>query len=103
LKKLYKKIETGIKIIFVVPCENISYRYRQNDINQYLYSWSPMCIENLFTLAGFKVIQSDPYIHKWPPHYRKIVRFGRKIFDIICKMYGQYERTWFQVCIFAEK
>jgi len=91
------------KIIFVVPCENINYAYKPGDINQHLYSWSPMGIGNLFTLAGFSVIESKPYIHKWPPNYLKIARFGRKIFDFTCRLYGQYERTWFQVRIVAEK
>jgi len=103
LKNLYKKLKTGGKIIFVVPCENICYRYKPNDINQHLYSWSPMCIGNLFTLAGFKVICSIPYVHKWPPNYVKIAKLGRKIFDMACRLYGQYERTWFQVYIVAEK
>jgi len=103
LKKLYRKLKKDGKIIFVVPCENINYKYQPNDINQHLYSWSPMCIGNLFTLAGFKVIKSISYIHKWPPHYIKIARLGRKIFDIVCRLYGQYERTWFQVFIMAEK
>jgi predicted Zn-ribbon and HTH transcriptional regulator len=104
LKKLYKKLKNKGKIIFIVPCENISYKYKPNDINQHLYSWSPMCIGNLFTLAGFSVIESKPYIHKWPPHYIKIAKMGgRKIFDIVCRIYGQMKREWFQVKIIAEK
>ena len=104
LKELYKKLRKNGKIIFVVPCENISFKYIPGDINQHLYSWSPMCIGNLFTLAGFSVLESKPYIHKWPPHYAKIVKiFGRKIFDITCRIYGQIKREWFQVRIIAEK
>ena len=104
LKKLYKKLRRNGKIIFVVPCENISYAYKQNDINQHLYSWSPMCIGNLFALAGFSVIESKPYIHKWPPYYTKIAKLGgRKTFDAVCRIYGQLKREWFQVRIIAEK
>lgn len=62
-----------------------------------------MCIGNLFTLAGFKVIESVPYMHKWPRNYVKIARFGRKVFDLVCRVYARYERTWFQVRIVAEK
>jgi len=62
-----------------------------------------MCIGNLFTLAGFKVIKSVPYIHKWPPFYKKVAKLGRNIFEIACRIYGRYERTWFQVHITAEK
>ena len=70
LKILYNKLKVGGKIIFIVPCESISCRYKPNDINHHLYSWSPMCIGNLFTEAGFSVVESIPYLHKWPPFYR---------------------------------
>jgi SAM-dependent methyltransferase len=104
LKKLYAKLKRNGKIIFIVPCENINYDWKPNDINQHLYSWSPMCIGNLFTLAGFSVIESKSYIHKWPPKYEKIARIGgRKIFDIASRIYGQLKREWFQVKIIAEK
>ncbi len=104
LMSLYRKLKHGGKIIFVVPCESIACAYKPNDINHHLYSWSPMCIGNLFTEAGFDVIESKPYIHKWPPGYRFLARFGgRKIFDFMCRVYGRIERSWFQVKIVAEK
>lgn len=103
LKKLYSKLRKNGKIIFVVPCENISYEYKPNDINQHLYSWSPMGIGNLFTLAGFSIIESKPYIHKWPPNYLKIAKYGRRFFDISCRIYGRVKREWFQVRIIAVK
>jgi len=104
LKSLYRKLRSGGKIIFVVPCESVSYSYKPNDINHHLYSWSPMCIGNLFTEAGFAVIESEPYIHKWPPKYKFIARVGgRNLFEIACRIYGRIERSWFQVRIIAEK
>ncbi|MCA6602956.1 MAG: class I SAM-dependent methyltransferase [Pseudanabaena sp.] len=104
LKSLYKKLKTGGKIIFVVPCEAISYSYKPNDINHHLYSWSPMCIGNLFTEAGFSVIESKPYIHKWPPKYQLIAKIGgRPLFEIACRIFGRIERTWFQVRVIGEK
>jgi SAM-dependent methyltransferase len=104
LKKLYKKLRKNGRIVFIVPCENISFKYKPNDINQHLYSWGPMSIGNLFVLAGFSVIESKPYISKWPPHYIKIAKLGgRKIFDLACWIYGQIRREWFQVKIIAKK
>ena len=98
LKGLYAKLRAGGKIVFVVPCENISYRYRPGDINHHLYSWSPMCLGNLFTEAGFTLIESKPYIHKWPPQHRLIARLGgRRAFELACRLYGRCARTWFQV------
>ncbi|MBJ7901528.1 MAG: methyltransferase domain-containing protein [Cyanobacteria bacterium RI_101] len=104
LTSLYKKLRKGGKIIFVVPCESISYRYKPNDINHHLYSWSPMCLGNLFTEAGFSVLESKAYIDKWPPRYRLIARLGgRSVFEIACRIYGRIERSWFQVRVVAEK
>jgi SAM-dependent methyltransferase len=104
LKTLHKKITLGGKIILVVPCESISYSYKQDDINHHLYSWSPMCIGNLLTEAGFSVIESKPYIHKWPPKYELIAKVvGRRLFDMLCRVYGRLETTWFQVRVVAEK
>jgi SAM-dependent methyltransferase len=104
LKTLYRKLRGGGKIIFVVPCESVTYKYVPNDINHHLYSWSPMCIGNLFTEAGFSVIESKPYIHKWPPRYRQVARLGgRGLFEIACRVYGRIERSWFQVRVVAGK
>lgn len=103
-KSLYSKLRTGGRIIFVVPCESVGYRYKQNDINHHLYSWSPMCIGNLFQEAGFSVIESKPCTHKWPPKYQLIARIGGKnVFEMVCRIYGRIERSWFQVRIIAKK
>lgn len=104
LKTLYKKLKYGGKIIFVVPCESISYRFQHNDINRHLYSWSPMCLGNLFIEAGFSLLESKPYIHKWPPRYKLIAKIGgRGLFELACRSYGRIERSWFQVRAIAEK
>ena len=104
LRALYRTLEVGGTIIVVVPCESISYAYKPNDVNHHLYSWSPMCIGNLFAEVGFSVVESKPYIHKWPPRYRLIARVGgRRLFDLACLIYGRIERSWFQVRVIAEK
>jgi SAM-dependent methyltransferase len=104
LKSLYRKLQAGGKIIFVVPCESISNHYRPNDVNHHLYSWSPMAIGNLFSEAGFSVIESKAYIHKWPPKYRLIAAIGgRPLFEVACRIYGRVARSWFQVRVVAER
>jgi SAM-dependent methyltransferase len=104
LKELYRILKPGGKIVFVVPCESISYSYKPNDINYHLYSWSPMCLGNLFNEAGFSVIESKAYKHKWPPQYENIAKlFGRKIFNLMCKAYARLKTTLFQVRVVAEK
>jgi SAM-dependent methyltransferase len=104
LQTLHSKLEAGGKIIFVVPCESVTRSYNPNNVNYHLYSWSPMSMGNLFTEAGFSVLESKPYIHKWPPGYRHIARIGgRGLFDFACRIYGRIERSWFQVKVVAEK
>ena len=76
LKTLLTKLRPGGKIVLVVPCENISNAYHPNDINHHLFSWSPLCLGNLLTEAGFRVLESKPYIHKWPPLYRYVAAIG---------------------------
>lgn len=104
LKNLYPKLKDGGLIVFVVACESVSYKYVPNNINHHLYSWSPMCIGNLFEEAGFIVKESKAYINKWPPYYRQIAKIGGKtLFEICCKIYGRLERSWFQVRVVARK
>ncbi len=104
LKALYTKLKKGGKIVFVAPCESVSYAYRPNDVNHHLYSWSPMCLGNLFTEAGYVLIESKAYIHKWPPKYKLVARIGgRGLFDMACRIYGRMERSWFQVRAVAER
>ncbi|MFA8441939.1 class I SAM-dependent methyltransferase [Yoonia sp.] len=104
LKSLYPLLKKGGKIHFVVPCDSISYSWKPKDINFHLYSWSPMNLGNLFTEAGFQVVEVKPYIHKWPPFYRKIQKiFGWTIFNVLCRFWGRIERSWYQVEIVAMK
>ncbi|MGL5032830.1 MAG: class I SAM-dependent methyltransferase [Microcystaceae cyanobacterium] len=104
LKMLYQKLEAGGKIIFVVPCESINMSYDPNNIDHHLYSWSPMCLGNLFSEAGFSVIESKAYIHKWPPKYKAIAKYGgRNVFEIACRIYGRINNSWSQVKVIAEK
>lgn len=104
MQALLPKVKRGGSIVFVVPCESITYQYVPNDINHHLYSWSPMCLGNLFTEAGFVVEESKPYIHKWPRNYRKIAKYGgRRLFEICCRLYGRWETTWYQVRVVAHR
>jgi SAM-dependent methyltransferase len=112
LKALHSKLRNGGKIVFVVPCEFISYRYHPNDINHHLYSWSPMCLGNLFTEAGYSIIEVKPYVHKWPgPLSSYIAKIGgRGAFEAACRVTGlltlmglTFWGPWLQVRIIAEK
>ena len=88
-------MRSGGRIVFVVPCESIKWAYKPGDVNHHLYTWSPMCLGNLFTEAGFHVEESKPYIHKWRPEYRIIARIGgRKLFDFCSIIHGYKDYMW---------
>ncbi len=104
LTSLRPLLKRGGRIHFVVPCENISWAYKSDDINQHVYSWSPQSLGNLFNAAGYDVEVSRPYIHKWPPKIgRQIAKFGRPTFNFAARMWGRIDRRWFQVEVIGRR
>ncbi|MBK8389416.1 MAG: class I SAM-dependent methyltransferase [Saprospiraceae bacterium] len=103
LIQLKEKLKKNGKIIFVVPCD--LYDYKPNDVNNHLFCWSPMTLGNLFTAAGFHVIESKNFIHRWPPYYMKISKlFGKRFFNFSSRIYGRMKRySLFQVRVIAQK
>jgi SAM-dependent methyltransferase len=103
LQALLPLLKPGGKLHFYVPCENISWRFKQENIDQHMYSWSPQSIGNLAKAAGFSVIHSRPYVHKWPPKSHIFAKMGRPVFNAAARIWGQIDRRWFQVELLAEK
>jgi SAM-dependent methyltransferase len=104
LQALDSKLKKGGRIVFVVPCESISIKYTPDDVNHHLFSWTPLSLGNLFQEAGFEIIESKPYIHKWPRGYTKLFMLKQRwLFELCCRIYGQLERSSFQVRIVARK
>lgn len=105
LKTIHKKLKPGGKAIFVVPCEAITYEYFKDDINFHLYTWSPMCLGNLFTRAGFEVLESKAYRHRWPPYFQQIQKLvGWSLFHIICRVWSRLRGKLYQVrCVAVKK
>ena len=104
LRKLYPKLKSGGKIVFVVPCDALGMKYKADNKHRHLYSWSPMNLGHLFTEAGFQVLDSHPFRHKWPRGYQKIVGlFGWSVFHLIARLYDRVDTTWSQVRVIARK
>ena len=104
LKELYRSLRKGGTICIVVPLDTLKYKYKKNDKDFHLYSWSPMNLGNLLTSAGFKVIESKPFIHKWFPFHKTIKKFiSWKTFHFLCKIYGRIDNKWSQVRAVATK
>jgi SAM-dependent methyltransferase len=103
IKDLKRLLKVGGLIHFYVPCDSVKYRYNRDDINYHLFSWSPQNLGNLFHEAGFEVQHAKAYIHKWPPGYGFFAKFGRPVFDLVCRLYARVERSWFQVEVKAKR
>jgi SAM-dependent methyltransferase len=66
LRALIRKVKPGGKLILYVPCEAYSRKYDASDINQHLYTWSPLNLGNLAAKAGFEVIECRAMRNHWP-------------------------------------
>jgi SAM-dependent methyltransferase len=98
INKMYTKLKKGGKIILVVPLDSLRYKWKPNDINNHLYSFSPMNMGNLLQGCNFKNINTDVILHKWPPFYIQIEKFfGSFIFNLSCLIYGRLNKKWVQV------
>ena len=104
LKELYRSLKKGGEICIVVPLDGLRFSFKPNDKDFHLYSWSPMNLGNILTAAGFDVVESKPFVHKWFPFYDKFKRIlPWSIFHVICRIYGSIDRRWFQVKAIATK
>ena len=104
LKELYRSLKKGGIICLVVPLDNKTYSFKENDINFHLYSWSPMNLGNILTASGFKVIESKPFIHKWMPYYYIVKKFVPWfLFHFLCRIYGRLNNKWWQTRALAKK
>ena len=104
LCQIWQKIRPGGLLILVVPCETIRIRFHEKDINHHLFSWSPQAIANLLQDAGFRILASEPFIHKWPPQFQMWAKIlGPTLFHFFCRIYGRWETSWTQVRVVGQK
>jgi SAM-dependent methyltransferase len=104
LQGLYRALKADGLIVFVVPCESVGLSYDPANQDRHLYSWSPMSLANLFCEAGFHVVSSEPYRHRWPPGYRTIARItGRRGFDFAAHVYARLRRDVSQVKLIGRR
>lgn len=102
LKILRKKLKKNGKLVLVVPHERIS-EWGLTNIDQHLYTWSPMNLGNLITRAGFKVDKIDYIKYKWPPIYYQEIHqlLGKTFFDLFCYIYGHLNTKSIQLRVVA--
>ena len=85
INKMYSKLKKGGKIILVIPLDSYNYKWIPNDINNHLYSFSPMNLGNLLQGCNFLNISTEVMFHKWPPFYIQLEKYlGHNVFNILC-------------------
>jgi SAM-dependent methyltransferase len=104
LRNLHRSLKSSGMLCIVVPLDHKSFAYKPNNIDYHLFSWSPMNLGNLLNCAGFSVLKSEPFVHKWMPGHQAIVRaFGWRFFHLAARIYGRIDRRWCQTRAVAVK
>jgi SAM-dependent methyltransferase len=96
LRTLRARLKQGGRLIFVVPSEEWHKQksYRPDDINQHLYTWTPLSLGNLFARAGFRVERSELLRHRWPPRAQELYRLMPSFcFHLFCCAWGTITRN----------
>jgi SAM-dependent methyltransferase len=104
LLQVHRALKPGGLALFVVPCERHDNAFIKDDVNQHLYTWSPMNLGNLFICAGFDVLECREIVHRWPPKHDVIVQwFGWTAFHGLAQLYGVLSRRHSQVMVVARR
>jgi len=88
LQELRGKLHPGGRAIFVVPAESWIVRstYDAGDVNQHLYTWTPLLLGHLFVRAGYEIESIKVLCHRWPPKPALVRRLaGGVLFDWLCR------------------
>jgi SAM-dependent methyltransferase len=96
LQKLRERLRPGGRAVFVVPSESWQKgkHYRANDINQHLYTWTPLILGNLFAHAGYSVERCELLRHRWLPKAGFFSRvLSQPIFHFLCRAWGTVARS----------
>jgi SAM-dependent methyltransferase len=104
LKLMVAKQKPGGLAIFVVPCERYDTPYVEGNIDQHLFTWSPVNLGNLFHHAGLTVLSCERIAHRWPPRAAQVQRLlGWPIFHGLCRIYAHVNARMTQIRVVARK
>lgn len=93
LKELRRKLKPHGLSVLVVPFDDWRKKehrtWRSGDVDNHLYTWSPLNLGNLLTEAGFKVITCRVNTCAWHPRFFWILRWlNPRAFGIACFIFG---------------
>jgi SAM-dependent methyltransferase len=101
LRKIRRALRPGGRLVLVTPFERIA-RWQPGDINQHLYTWSPLNLGNLVSLAGFRVESAELIKHRFPPGGMALRRLmGARLFHVLCLAWGRIYLPVSQVRVVA--
>lgn len=99
LKELRKKTRKGGYAVHVVPINDWrnDRHYNPHDINNHLYTWTPLLLGNLFVHCGYKIERIEIITHAWFPlsihYYRFIPRHLLPIYHLACRVWAFFLRA----------
>lgn len=96
LEQFRMRLKPGGKAVLVVPSETWFWQrtYRPGDVNQHLYTWTPLTLGNLLTRAGFVVTRVDLLRHRFPPKPLMLSRlFPARLFHLCCSIWATLTGT----------
>lgn len=92
LSALRSHLKPGGMCVVVVPCDvwwgKEQGRFSKEDINQHLYTWTPLSLGNLLTRAGYSVHESGLLCHRWPPKVSITSKLPAPIVDLLARLWS---------------
>jgi 2-polyprenyl-3-methyl-5-hydroxy-6-metoxy-1,4-benzoquinol methylase len=91
LERLKSRLTPEGKMVFVVPSELWPKQrvYRPGDINQHLYTWTPLSLGNLFARAGLVVERTELLMHRTLPKTSTLYPFmAESVFHFCCRIWA---------------
>ena len=103
IQQMFRVLKPGGQAVLVVPAESPAslrfFKWRQDDVDQHIYSWTPLSFGNLISQCGFTVENG----FKRPIGYSKFIRFlagiNESIFQIARKFAAFILQRYEVVCI----
>ena len=90
VRLMLTRLRAGGRIVLVTPSESFKMRYREDDPNFHLFTWSPGNLGNLLKRAGFTEISAVPVHHRWPRYWWLVGPVvGKSVMNRICTVYGR--------------
>ena len=90
LKQLRPKLKSDGKIVLVLPIDDwrSQRRWERGDINQHLYTWTPMLLGNCLTEAGFEPVDLKVARRTLMRGADRLARMPSPIFDVVSAVFS---------------